>query len=264
ALRHTVRPRVIYNYIPLDDQDKYPAFIGQTEDGESAPLDDGVNRIIPRNIVTYSLTNNLTSKYRGDAKHSADESAEDEPAPQYKYNDFLRLKFEQNYNIRTARSNNRKHPFSPIRAELELFPRDYLSLKAETGYDPYDQNFVKRDLLATLRSPRGDELKIDYRYDKRKLDFTGTRLLDKNVQSIRTSAKLKLPYHLTAYGATEYNLQESQRIESSLGFLYEAQCWSLDVNYRDSENNGKAIAFRVSLHGLGGLGYTQGLGPEGE
>ena len=141
-----------------------------------------------------------------------------------------------------------------------MYPRKYLKLKAEAAYNTYDLSFRKRDVNATLTSPRGDELKVDYRYDKRRFDFTGTERLDKDVRSIKTGAKIKLPYNFTAYGSTEYNLKTNQRLESIAGLLYEAQCWSLNVNYTVAENNDKAIAFNITLNGLGGYGLSRGIG----
>ncbi len=264
ALRHTLRPRVIYDYTPLDDQDDLPAFISQTEDGDPIPLNDRVNRINPQNLITYSLVNTLTSKFRDSPADNEKAPEENETEGGYKYNDFLRLEVKQSYNIRIARSDDRKRPFSPIRAELELNPRKYLSLKAEVSYDTYDLSFVQRDIRATLTSPRGDELSVDYRYDKRKFDFTGSEFLDKNIQSITAGAKIKLPYNFTAYGSTEHNLNDNKRIESMVGLIYEAQCWSLDVNYTDTENNDKALAFNVTLKGLGSYGLSQAVGAGGE
>ena len=260
ALRHTMRPRVVYAYTPQDDQDKFPAFYSQAEDGEPVGLNDGVNRVPPENLITYSLVNTLTSKSREPAVDGTGAKGEEK----FKFNDFLRLEFLQSYNIRVANSDNRNRPFSPIRAQLELFPRKYLKLKAETAYDVYDLSFRKRDLKATLTSPRGDELSVDYRYDRREFDFTGDELLNKNVQTIKAGAKVKLPWRLTAYGSNEYNLNDDQRIESVIGFIYDAQCWSLDVNYTDTENNDKAIAFRITLNGLGGYGLSQVIGSEAE
>ena len=49
-----------------------------------------------------------------------------------------------------------------------------------------------------------------------------------------------------------------------MGLIYEAQCWSLDVNYTDSENNGRALAFNVTLKGLGSYGLSQDVGAGGE
>ncbi len=262
AVRHTIRPRVIWDYIPLDDQDEFPAFIGQTQDGEPFPLNDRVNRIEPENLITYSLINTFTSRYHKKPADHQEADARAEGEVEYGYNDFMRLKFEQSFNIRTARSD-RNRPFSPIRGELELYPRKYLRLKAETAYDPYDASFVKRDVLARLYSPRGDQLKVDYRYDKRKTDFSGRERLDKDVESLTTGLKLKLPFNFTAYGSAEFDLQDDRHIESLVGLKYESQCWSLDVNYQNTENDNRAITFRISLRGLGGYGYTQGVGEEG-
>ena len=262
AIRHTIRPRVVYEYIPKDDQDEFPSFIGQTQDGEPFPLNDRVNRIEPRNLISYTLINTFTSRYRKTPAKDADGDAQPEEKVRYGFNDFVRLQIGQSYNIRTEKSD-RNRPFSPIRGELELFPRNYLSLKAEAAYDVYDATFVKRDVNATLRSPRGDKLWVDYRYDKRKTDFTGEAQLDKNVQSIRAGLELKLPFSFTAYGSTEYNLQDDTRIQSRVGLTYEAQCWSVDVNYQDDQNDNRSIAFRISLKGLGGYGYAAGVGPGG-
>ena len=258
AIRHTIRPRVFYNYIPLEDQDKYPGFINQTTDGEPILLNDRINRIAPENLITYSLVNTLTSRYRKESSgdKEADTSAEDN----FGFNDFLRLEIRQSYNIRTAKSD-RDRPWSSILADLELNPRQYFKLRAQAAYDTYEASFKKRDVRATLKSPRGDKLAVDYRYDKRKEDFTREEILNKNINNIKAGAKIRLPLHFTAYGSTEYNLEdERRRIESRVGLQYEAPCWSLDVNYTDTENNDKAIAFRITLRGLGGYGLSRKVG----
>ncbi len=260
AVRHTIRPRVVYEYTPKDDQDEFPAFYTQTEDGEPIGLNDRVNRVNPVNLITYSLVNTLTSKSRKPAADDDDTETAAAAEEKFKYNDFMRLEFRQSYNIRVAKSNDRNRPFSPIRAQLELYPRKYLRLKAEAGFNTYDMSFKKRDVKATLTSPRGDELTVDYRYDKREFDDSGSEFLDKNVQSIMAGAKIKLPYDFTAYGSSEYNLRTERRLESIAGLRYDAQCWSLDVNYTLAENNDKAIAFNITLNGLGGYGLSQGIG----
>ena len=87
--------------------------------------------------------------------------------------------------------------------------------------------------------------------------------MDKNVQSIKAGLKLKLPFNFTAYGSTEYNLQDDTRIESLVGLTYESQCWAVDVNYQDAQNDNRSISFRISLRGLGGYGYQAGVGTGG-
>jgi len=254
ALRHTVLPRVVYTYIPEKDQEKYPAFIGQDQDGLLFPLDDGINRIDPQNKITYSITNSFTSKSRPPEADDAQAKLDEES----RYNDFLRVKLEQSYDIREARGSDRidperKRPFSPIRAELEYFPTRYLRLKADAEYDVYDNRLVSRNVSATLNSWRGDQFRLEYRYDKGLYHFNRKDDTPENVESLYASLRIKLPYRFTAYASNEYDFEESQRIETVLGLTYEAQCWSLDVQYTDEEDD-KEISVMFNLYGLGSIG----------
>jgi len=261
AIRHTVLPRVVYEYIPNKDQDDYPAFFQQTETGDASDpisftaLDDGVNRIDPRNRITYSITNSFTSKSLVPA---ADEASGEEAAPEPRYNDFLRIKLEQFYDIREARGSDRqdperKRPFSPIRAELEFFPARYLKLKADAEYDVYDNRLVSRNVSATLNTIRGDELRLEYRYDKGDFHFYEQEETDEDIESLYGSIRVKLPWRFTAYATNEYDFETSDRIETTIGLLYEAQCWSLDFGYKD-EDGDKEFSFMFNLYGLGGIG----------
>jgi len=254
ALRHTVLPRVVYTYIPEKDQEKYPAFIGQDQDGLLFPLDDGINRIDPQNKITYSITNSFTSKSRPPEADDAQAKLDEES----RYNDFLRVKLEQSYDIREARGSDRidperKRPFSPIRAELEYFPTRYLKLKADAEYDVYDNRLVSRNVSATLNSWRGDQFRLEYRYDKGLYHFNRKDDTPENVESLYASLRIKLPYRFTAYASNEYDFEESRRIETVLGLTYEAQCWSMDVEYTDEEDD-KEISVMFNLYGLGSIG----------
>ena len=290
ALRHTVLPRVVYDYKPDKDQDEYPAFIGQDQNGLLFPLDDSINRVEPLNQITYSITNTFTSKSRPRETDAPEEltdtgemdiaerqmdpqemeaaarrmdsqetdTAEGKTGRKVRYNDFLRVKLEQRYNIREARGSERidperKRPFSPIRGELEFFPMRYLRLKADAEYDVYDNRLVSRNAAAVLSSRRGDELRLEYRYDKGLYRFNRKDASASNIESLYGSIRVKLPYRFTAYASNEYDFESNQRIETTLGLTYEAQCWSLDVQYSD-EDGDKEISFLFSLYGLGAIG----------
>ena len=265
ALRHTVLPRVVYEYIPEKDQDKYPAFyqqiIDQDEIGDyidvPTPLDDGINRVDPLNMITYSITNSFTSKSIPSSEKNGDDGKSD---GQPRYRDFLRVKLEQRYNIREARGSERvdparKRPFSPIRGELEYFPTRYLKLRADAEFDVYDSRLVSRNLSATLDSPRGDELYLRYRYDKGLYRFyrKDAATSEKRVESLYGRIRLKLPYRFTVHASNEYDFVSNTRIETTLGLLYAAQCWSLDVQYSDADND-QAISFMFNFYGLGPIG----------
>ena len=260
AVRHTILPRVIYEYIPEKDQDEYPAFFQQIVNLDDAgdyedrftPLDDGVNRIDPLNRITYSITNSFTAKSADPPDDGSEETAT------ARYNDFLRIKLEQYYDIREARGSDRvdperKRPFSPIRAELEYAPARYLRLNADAEYDVYDNRLVTRNVSATLNSPRGDEFYLRYRYDKGDYHFYRKDDTVDDIESIYGRLRLKLPFRFTVYGSNEYDLEENERIETIVGLVYEAQCWSFDVRYKD-EDDDKEISFMFNLYGLGSIG----------
>lgn len=261
AIRHTVLPRVVYEYIPNKDQDEYPAFYQQTETGDASDpidftsLDDGVNRIDPENKITYSITNSFTSK---SLPPSEDKNTDTEKTTAPRYNDFLRIKLEQYYDIREAQGSDRmdperKRPFSPIRAELEYTPTRYLKLKADAEYDVYDNRLASRNVSATLKTPRGDELYLRYRYDKADYSFYQKDDSDEDIESLYGRIRLKLPWRFTAYASNEYDFEENDRIETMVGLIYEAQCWSLDLRYND-EDGDKEFSFMFNLYGLGPIG----------
>ena len=254
AVRHTVLPRVIYEYIPNKDQDDYPAFIGQDQNGNLLPLDDSVNRVDPLNKITYSITNSFTSKSFERSDKDTEETTETA-----RYNDFLRVKLEQSYDIREARGSDRidperKRPFSPIRAELEYYPAKYLRLKADAEYDVYDSRLVSRNISATLNSARGDEFRLEYRYDKGLYHFNRKDDTDEDIESLYGSIRLKLPFRFTVYGTNEYDFEENERIETTVGLIYEAQCWSFDARYEKDDDGDEEISFMFNLYGLGPIG----------
>jgi LPS-assembly protein len=104
-----------------------------------------------------------------------------------------------------------------------------------------------------VNSPRGDEFLLSYRYDKGDYSFDRKDDTAEDIESLFGSLRLKLPFRFTAYASNEYNFERSERIETILGLVYEAQCWSLDVRYKD-EDDDKEISFMFNLYGLGSIG----------
>ena len=67
----------------------------------------------------------------------------------YSYNDFLRFKLEQSYDINEAKKSDPEKPFSPVYAELDLFPGKYIALDADALYSVYDLTVLSHNLAAT-------------------------------------------------------------------------------------------------------------------
>jgi len=94
---------------------------------------------------------------------------------------------------------------------------------------------------------------LSYRYAEPGPRFYLKDDSSEDIESLYGSLRLKLPFRFTAYASNEYDVEESERIETILGLLYEAQCWSLDIRYED-ESDDQEISFLFRLYGLGAIG----------
>ncbi|MGD8981017.1 MAG: LPS assembly protein LptD [Desulfobacterales bacterium] len=232
-IKHIIRPQIIYDYIPEKDQSELPSL-------------DGIDRIGRVNLITYSLTNTLTSKSKkntgGIKRLSVDKPATDgsyEP-PMYGYNEFLRFKLQQSYDINKEKEDD-PEPFSPIHGELELYPVRYFSVKADADWSHYDTNFRSRNVAATIWDVRGDKLLVDYRYQR------------DTSETVYTNLGLKISDRLSMRGEYERNIYDSKDLKYGFGFLYETQCWSFDFNLTKEEND-LSFIFMITLYGIGEIG----------
>ena len=242
-IQHRVRPRVIFEYIPDQDQSDQPFFTD-------------LDRIDERNAITYSLTNTFTARKTkavqstptaGEGSVSASASGLTDPmqgdpptTTTFDYNRFCRFYLQQSYDIAAARENQ-PEPFSDIFGELEFNFGRYLYVDSDASYNTYDNNFSSHNIGAAIADHRGDRLWIQHSY--RKDDY----------ESIRGTLSVKLTDRLTARGRYERNLLAEKDLLKGAGFLYNAQCWSVDFFYgREGEDN--KFLFSINLMGIGGFG----------
>jgi LPS-assembly protein len=235
-IRHSVLPKVTYDYVTTSEQEDLPNF-------------DDIDRLIEKNIVTYSITNYLMSRSKKEKRPDTetDLTSPDEPETSpYAYRDFCRLKFWQSYDIEEAQRDDgedSRRPFSDIMAELEFSPNSCLSLKGDTGWSPYDGDFTGYNALLVLCDRRGDRGLVDYRYTQ------------DDTNSIRAKALVKLFNPVSVYGEHEYNIRADQDVKTIVGLRYEPQCWSLDVSYIDDRTaDTREFFIELSLYGLGKFG----------
>jgi len=231
-VKHGIRPQILYEYIPDVDQADLPQF-------------DDLDRIDARNLVTYSLINTLTSRRMKPILPNRPN------LPRYDYSEFLRLELAQSYDIDEATRNDllpgeKKRPFGPILADLDLSLTKQITLDATAGWDVYDRKFDSSNIYLTLFNNRRDRFGIDYFYTR-----------DRSA-----SVSLDFLINLTASLATtfeyEQNLRADRWLKTYVGLQYTAKCWSTEVVYR-SEPNNTSIQFLVNLFGIGGLGGSGGL-----
>ncbi|BBO72016.1 LPS-assembly protein LptD [Desulfosarcina alkanivorans] len=243
-IRHSIRPRVVYTYIPDQDQSDLPDF------------DTEIDRIDEANEITYSLTNTLTARTTSavptatpstkraesePAGRSGDRVQENRVEPQlFDYSRFCRFYLEQTYDI-TAERDDDPEPFSDIYGELEFNLGRYLKIDSDASFDTYESHFSSHNVAAAIADRRGDRLWIEHRYEK------------SESESIRGTLSVRLADRLTVRGEYERNLLEREDIITGVGFLYAAQCWSIDCFYAE-EGEDNRFSFLINLTGIGGFG----------
>jgi len=246
AIKHTVRPRIIHDFIPDIDQGDLPNF-------------DSIDRIANQNLLTYSLTNILTSKTRKkgsfDISHRVDktEATVIDSVTEYSYNDFLRFELEQSYDINEAKEKDAERPFSPIRARLDLIPGKYIAMEADAQWSVYDTRFLSHNIIANLWDLRGDRLTVEYRFTR---DSKGISL--NPAQTIAADLRVKVTDRLSMSAGYEYNFLDNTRVETGVGIGYKAQCWSFEgaITERTGVDNSSNLDFEIKLNlfGLGEFG----------
>lgn len=220
-LKHNIRPQVVYEYIPDQDQTDLPHF-------------DDWDRIAPRNLITYSLTHTLIAR-----------SPRTGSGPDYDYTQFVRFKLEERFDINKYNQGH-PQPFSHVLAELLVTPGRFGSISADALWSPYDSQFYAYNAGLQLRNRRGDRLGTDYRFTRETEDVRG-------LQTIDVAAVWQATRHWQLRGKYERNIEGRQRIETGVGISYQAQCWRIDLDFRD-EPGDQTVAVMVHLTGLGTFG----------
>jgi len=246
AVKHTIRPRIIHEFIPDVDQDDLPNF-------------DAIDRINNVNLLTYSLTNTLTSKTRKtgsfDTSHRIDKTSATliDSAADYSYNDFLRFELEQSYDINEAKKKDPEKPFSPLGARLDILPGKYIALDATALWSVYDYKFLSHNIGTNIWDARGDRLSIDYRYTR-----LSDEIIANKAHSILADFQVKITDRLKVSSLYEYNFLDNTRVQLGFGFNYKADCWAIDGRVLDKTNldntSNLSYEFKIQLFGLGEFG----------
>jgi len=238
-LKHTIRPQIVYDYIPEKSQDGLPSFNA---------LNDDINRIDKENLITCSITNTFVSRSK---KHINQPEDQTNIFSNYTYRQLCRMKLEQQYDINEENEDDpskwndgeHKRPFYPLYGEIEFNPFSYLSFKADAEWSFYENTFLSHNIKSRLTDNRGDFIYVEYRSNK---DFN---------RSVYTNLFFNISEKLAVFGEWERDLFEKKDIEKGLGFIYSAQCWSLTLGFTNDDGDIK-YEFMVTFNGLGGFGES--------
>ncbi|MCG6893781.1 MAG: LPS assembly protein LptD, partial [Desulfobacteraceae bacterium] len=167
----------------------------------------------------------------------------------YDYREFVRLTISGYYDIREATTDDpteridpdERQPWSPMYVELNFAPSRYISLRGDLTYDFYDDSndgLDSHNIAVNLSDNRGDRLFVQHRYRR------------DSQETIYTDLWLTINERWAAYAEYERNIYDDLDIRTSLGVVYQAQCWALDINYLEYEDTSQ-FGFMLSFSGLG-------------
>lgn len=224
-MRHTIRPKIIYTYIPEQVQDDLPSF-------------DGLDRIGQRNDFTYSVNSILTGKFR--------------EVGNYSYRDYIYMDLSQSYNINEATRKlvsptDKRRPFSDISGEIRLMPLSWTLITAKGQYDTYEGWMKQYDTSLGIWDKRGDRLDVSYRFNR-------TPLI---TEYIDTSLRFKFAQSLDLTYRNRYSYSDRKTIEAAYGLEYRHQCWGADIAYTERLEE-KIVMLTVNMLGIGRVGGVSG------
>ncbi len=252
ALRHSIRPRITYVYIPR--------FSG------TIPSFDAIDSIPATNTITYSLNNIITGKYLYGGVE--------------KYWDYIYLDLSQSYDFNEASRaltspDDKRKPFSVVTGELTAKPTERSKLLAKSTYDIYTGSFMSISAQLTAADKRGDNLNLLYSFLKNTPGMVTTALI--NGPSIVTgqtgligtlgvagstryfegSTKIHVMEPLDLLYVKRYSFDTHSSLETSYGIQYTSQCWGALLSYT-SRPEEKLIFLTFSLKGIGKIGGLRG------
>lgn len=224
-IQHSIEPKLVYTYIPEEDQDGLPLF----------DLHDRIGR---QNEVSYALVNRLTVR-----STAADGSRV--------YRELLNLRLSQSYDIDEARHDRsgQDQPFSDLRLEMDLRPTRKISLDLDSQIPVYGASrFHTLTAGVSARDDAGNAATVSYIY--RDEEFAG-------IATDYLGLQLDTPVLKPVYIRFEerYDFREERELEKVLGLEYRSKCWSLLLTYRnryraDSDDD-REIMLSFILAGLG-------------
>jgi LPS-assembly protein len=244
SLIHTVRPTLIYNYIPSKEQ-------------TSLPLIDGVDRIAPQNWLTYQLNNHF------DVGESLAEGALAK-----RYLGYFRV--SQAYDIREDRRRltgaaDRQRQFSDVLVELDIHPLPNLRLNYETAASVYGQGITYYKLFSSYAGAHKTTGFFDFNYRR---DPSATPPFF--YMSVPTESEQKLTLglmtRLTRTISVQGNLTQVWRteigedglsrdvkdLEEAVRILYNPGCWAVEFMASKTPDD-RRFAVVFSLTGIGDL-----------
>lgn len=245
ALKHSIQPRIGYEWVKHIDQEDNPFFT----------LED---RIQNQSNLTFRLDNIWT------AKQSSVEQQKDGIKKVSSYLDMITLKINSGYDFREER--RKKHdeiyenrPWHDLRTRLGFKPLKWIEFYGDTYYSFYDGKFNRVDIGSTLFHEKYGSFSTSYsqrepNYDYRRFvnyDNVNDIVPTEKVNVITNTLSLNVTPQYRVFLMERTNLDTGKSYETVVGLGYQHQCLYVFGQYTKDP-----IEERVSLNlEFTGLGF---------
>ncbi len=237
--RVTLEPRLMYLYVPFEDQDDLPVFDTGEPDLNWVELfrDNryvGLDRRSDANQISAGVTTQLYSSSTGQR--------------------YISATLGQVYYLRTPRVQLPDEPpdtgdTSDLIAEVELAALRNWNLNTGWQWDPQGGNTERAEVRLQYRPESRSVLNFGYRFQRGRMEQT------------EFSAAWPLNDSWRLYGRSLYSLRERKVIENFAGFEYSSCCWSVRAVARDyvgrrTGDRDRSIYLQLELKGLSNVGLA--------
>lgn len=234
ALQHSIRPEVVYEYIPDN-------VTGET------PLFDRFDGNLRRHYVRWGFTNFLTG--RETRRNEAGETVTS-------YRELARMQLFQLYNIERPVERLPDFRFGPgptfisedvegfanLGFRLDVMPKRFITLSYSADYTPERREATQQDVFLTLDSGRGHSIRFDYQFRND---------LPVNEFIAETSIKILPGVYIGTYH--DFSLERDSLFKHGYAIRYLSGCWGVGISF-EKEGEDERVAFSVDLLGLGSVG----------
>ena len=244
ALKHTVQPRIAYEWIEHVDQEGNPFFT----------IED---RLQGKNDLIVRLDNILTAKYSSVVRQK------DGIGNNYSYRDFINLSVSTGFDFKE--DSREKHvevyerrPWHDLRTRLDFKPLKWINFHGDAYYSFYDGKLNRVDVGSTLFHNTYGSFRTSYSQREPNYNYRRFVIYD-NVNDIVPSGKinvitntlsLKASPELSLYIMERTNLDTGKSYERVAGVGYKHQCLYLYGEYTKDQIE-ERFSLNIEFLGLG-------------
>lgn len=244
AVKHSIQPRISYEWTDYVDQEDNPFFT----------LED---RIQEQNNLVFRLDNILTTKN----SHTVQEK--DGIKNVSSYLDLIRLQISTGYDFKE--DGRIKHleqferrPWHDLRTRLVFMPQKWIHFNGDVFYSFYDDKLNRVDIGSTLYHEKYGSFSTSY--SQREPNYNYRKFVDyDNIDDIIPSQKINVitnTLHFTPcpefriYLMDRLNLDTGENYERALGIGYKHQCLYVYTEYTKDPIE-ERVSLNIEFLGLG-------------